>query len=552
MTRSSGRRSSIRRGIGGHRWTWCAAASLSLMAGAAPALAQDEASRGAQYEGAPTGAFGSALTSEEREKAAGVIARAIAYLRSKQDEATGGWSIPPAGTPAPTFPAITSLVLMGMRGNDTVPENDPAVQRGLEFILRSQQEDGGIYIQMLPSYNTSISISALTRFTDPRAREAVTKAVEFLKSLQYGEAAVARPGAGENIEVVGREHPFYGGWGYGRHGRPDLSNSQWAIAALHDAGVPEDDPAFQRALVFLQRIQMQHVVTDEMGDPKVVNEMPYGFGSTQGGFVYATSVNRDRVGEGQSFAGEVAESLSGPPGASAVVRLAPGSDGKARLISKADFEAALASAWAELPEVKGVEGPPGSMVLLRATPDGRSGEALEIRAGLPPRRLAEVVREVTAAMMKVEGAEVQVNASAVPAWQGVSRLRAYGSMTYSGFKSYLYANLAKDDPRVTAAVRWILSNYTLAENPGLGTDGYYYYLVVFGRAMEAYGAPVLPVRTESGAARSARWQADLVARLAELQNEDGSFRSVDDRWMEDNSVLITAYALNALQSAVKP
>jgi hypothetical protein len=528
------------------------AASLVVLAGTGEVLAQEEAPRGAQYEGVTTGAFGSALTAQEREQAQAMIARAVAYLRSKQDEGSGGWSIPPAGTPAPTFPAITALVLMGMRGNDTVAQDDPAVTRGLEFILRSQQEDGGIYLQLLPSYNTSISISALARFDDPRAREAMTKAVEFLKTLQYGEAAVPRPGAGENIEVVARDHPFYGGWGYGRHGRPDLSNSQWAIAALRDAGVPDDDPAFQRALVFLQRMQMQHVVQDEMGDPKAVNEMPYAQASTQGGFVYATSVNRDRVGEGQSFAGEIAESLSGPPGSSAVVRLAPGTDGKARLLSKADVEAALAAAWAELPEVKGVESPPGYMVLLRATPDGRSGEALEVRGGLPPRRLAAVVREAAASAAKVASAEVQVTSAAVPAWQGVSRLRAYGSMTYSGFKSYLYANLAKDDPRVTAAVRWILSNYTLAENPGLGTDGYYYYLVVFGRAMEAYGTPVLPVRTESGAARSARWQADLVARLSELQNEDGSFRSVDDRWMEDNPVLITAYALNALQSAVKP
>jgi hypothetical protein len=37
--------------------------------------------------------------------------------------------------------------------------------------------------------------------------------------------------------------------------------------------------------------------------------------------------------------------------------------------------------------------------------------------------------------------------------------------------------------------------------------------------------------------------------LITLQQDDGSFRSVDDRWMEDNLVLITAYALNALSDA---
>jgi squalene-hopene/tetraprenyl-beta-curcumene cyclase len=47
------------------------------------------------------------------------------------------------------------------------------------------------------------------------------------------------------------------------------------------------------------------------------------------------------------------------------------------------------------------------------------------------------------------------------------------------------------------------------------------------------------------------WANDLIDRLAELQNEDGSFRSVDDRWMESNPVLITAYGLIALEHAVR-
>ena len=34
-------------------------------------------------------------------------------------------------------------------------------------------------------------------------------------------------------------------------------------------------------------------------------------------------------------------------------------------------------------------------------------------------------------------------------------LRSYGSMTYAGFKSMLYAGLTEDDPRVKAAVEWL-------------------------------------------------------------------------------------------------
>lgn len=47
-------------------------------------------------------------------------------------------------------------------------------------------------------------------------------------------------------------------------------------------------------------------------------------------------------------------------------------------------------------------------------------------------------------------------------------LRSEGGMTYGGLKSFLYAGVGKDDPRVKAAVAWIKRHYTLAENPGMG------------------------------------------------------------------------------------
>ena len=47
-------------------------------------------------------------------------------------------------------------------------------------------------------------------------------------------------------------------------------------------------------------------------------------------------------------------------------------------------------------------------------------------------------------------------------------LRSYGSMTYAGFKSMIYAGVEPDDPRVKAAYEWIQKHYTLDENPGMG------------------------------------------------------------------------------------
>ena len=51
------------------------------------------------------------LKADVRELGEKVAKRAVAFLKSKQDEKSGGWSVPPKG---PSFPAITGLVVNGM------------------------------------------------------------------------------------------------------------------------------------------------------------------------------------------------------------------------------------------------------------------------------------------------------------------------------------------------------------------------------------------------------------------------------------------------------
>ena len=477
--------------------------------------------------------------------AAEQAAKAIAYLRSVQDEKTGGWAIPPQG---PTFPAITALVLSGMLMEPGVnagdPSNDPGVKRAVEFILSKQQADGGIYDRLLPSYNTAISISALTKLPrTPELQERIDRAIAFLKSLQYGEGAQVRDGFAESAAVVDRTHPFYGGWGYGRHGRPDLSNSGWAVEAMKDAGVDPSDAAFQRALVFIQRTQM----TGASVDGKRINDMPYAAESTQGGFIYATSVNRATIGDGQSQAGEFVESLSGGPGVIGAVRLGKGADGKPIVLTGNELERRIQLYMKQStdPAVNNQAG--NFMVVLGPSGDGTSASSFEVHFPITEPEKVRTLLWDTLSQELENAAAVQVRPA--ERWQGVSRLRAYGSMTYAGFKSLLYAGLKKDDPRVAAAMDWIQRNYTVEENPGLGTDGMYYYYVVMARALHALGQPTLDVAIAGGEKSARNWGTDLVARLSTLQNEDGSYRSVDDRWMEDNTVLITAYGLVALQHA---
>jgi squalene-hopene/tetraprenyl-beta-curcumene cyclase len=121
-------------------------------------------------------------------------------------------------------------------------------------------------------------------------------------------------------------------------------------------------------------------------------------------------------------------------------------------------------------------------------------------------------------------------------------------MTYAGFKSMLYAGLSKDDPRVKDALGWIALHFTFEENPGLGQQGYFYYIHAMSRALHA--ARIDRLRDGKGVERE--WRRELVAELVSRQREDGSWRNSAERWEESNEDLATIYAVLALEEALKP
>ena len=133
---------------------------------------------------------------------------------------------------------------------------------------------------------------------------------------------------------------------------------------------------------------------------------------------------------------------------------------------------------------------------------------------------------------------------------GGSTFRSYGSMTYSGFKSLLYAGLTEDDPRVKAAVKWISNNWTLEYNPGSGgsVDGQYYYLHAFAKVMEKFPYGHDTISDSKGVKHD--WRRELQEFLAARQKPDGSWvNEKSPRWLEGNPVLPTAYMVLALQGS---
>lgn len=126
---------------------------------------------------------------------------------------------------------------------------------------------------------------------------------------------------------------------------------------------------------------------------------------------------------------------------------------------------------------------------------------------------------------------------------GKSALRSYGSMTYAGFMSYLFADIKKDDLRIVEAYNWLRRNYTLGENPGLGQDGLYYYYQVMAKALKIYGQNEIVLSNGT----KISWRSDLVKKLLSLQSNDGSWVNNSGRWWENDPVLCTAYAVVAIE-----
>ena len=364
-----------------------------------------------------------ALDREHAAEAEAAIDRGIAYLRTQQND-DGSWS-PRVG------PAITGLVLNALLNEADIAPGDPQAAQAIDYILDQANDDGTIGSGFLDNYNTAICVSALSRVKgDPRVAEVIDRARLALRMLQWDGQ---RDPEGN---VVDEDHPWYGGAGYGNSGRPDMSNTQFMIQALYDLGVDCNDPVFQRAVAFVSRCQ-GYPGNDLFAD-RIVHD---------GGFIYATSINKDLIG---------------------------------------------------VPESK-------------ANPEQMD----EAKLGRP-----------------------------------VSGLRTYGSITYAGFKSYVYAQLPADDPRVEMARQWISENYTLDRNPGMPEDmkdqGLYYMYLALARALDADGATY--ITTPEG--KKHDWANDLIAELVERQRDDGSWVNVADRWMEDNPVLVTAYSVLALQHAL--
>ncbi len=206
------------------------------------------------------------------------IDRGLSYLRSTQDE-DGGWT-------KQFGPAVTAIVAQAFAADRSHGPEHTVVKRAVANIFRYEQSDGGIYErqQNLANYQTSVALSFLASLPAGEHKSRIAKAQAFLTGLQYDEN-----------ESIDRMNVWYGGAGYNESKRPDLSNTQMMLQALHDSGLSKDDPVYQRALVFVSRCQMN----------TATNDQPFAKEYSDGGFIYTAadgghSMASDQVTEGQA------------------------------------------------------------------------------------------------------------------------------------------------------------------------------------------------------------------------------------------------------------
>ncbi len=193
-------------------------------------------------------------------KAAAAVEAALAWLAAEQEQ-DGRWDASRwgagierkiaghdregAGTEADT--GITGLTILAFLANGqthlegTYRKN---VQRGLEYLLRSQAEDGNLagparlYARMYCHGMASLALSeALALTGDVRIKPYVERAVQY---------------------TVQSQHPTTGGWRYQPADQGDMSQFGWQVMALKSAnmaGIPIGQETREGMLHFLQRCE---------------------------------------------------------------------------------------------------------------------------------------------------------------------------------------------------------------------------------------------------------------------------------------------------------
>ncbi|MCA8948984.1 MAG: terpene cyclase/mutase family protein, partial [Planctomycetes bacterium] len=203
--------------------------------------------------------------------------RAFDWLLAQQKD--GVFSVNFGGQMYPD-PSLTGFGLLALQTKPRAMRSDGeqnVIESGLRWLL-AQQRDDGTFGEDMANYTTCVAVAALSRWDDPAVAPAMQKAQKAILAFQHLESTGFRRGDRD-----------YGSIGYGDSQRGDLSNLHFSIGALRATGLPADDEALQKAIVFLQRTQNLKSVNDFKGripDPSNDSELVTAVSGNDGGATY--------------------------------------------------------------------------------------------------------------------------------------------------------------------------------------------------------------------------------------------------------------------------
>jgi squalene-hopene/tetraprenyl-beta-curcumene cyclase len=128
----------------------------------------------------------------------------------------------------------------------------PAAQRGIEWLLREQEEDGSWFGRWGCNYvyGTGAAVPALVAAGIPPNHDSIRRAVRWLEQVQNSDG-----GWGEDMRSYDDPEEWSG------RGESTASQTAWALLALHAAG--EREGAAERGLQWLADTQLENGTWDE-------------------------------------------------------------------------------------------------------------------------------------------------------------------------------------------------------------------------------------------------------------------------------------------------
>ena len=365
-----------------------------------------------------------------------------------------------------------------------------AIGKGLDWLL-AQQQTNGVWSSAQNPALTAMPAWALSASGREQDWKAIGKAVAFIKEC-------AQPDGGIYVVVPGRRGGSYGTY-----------NTAICMTALHYCDNVGSTRLLQKAREYVATTQLTGLE-----------------GGNNGGFGYEAA-NSPRAGGADL--NNSAWVISAMALTQDVEERRPAGEKRADI----DWEAALG--YVDRMQVKadapGSDPNDAGGFLYRLPDKGRNGppSTIPMADGKPPAG--------------------ERPAGGPPPLGGRPMLRSYGSITYSGLLSMLYARVGRDDPRIVSAVDYARRHWTLDENPGQGQQGIYFYYTIMARALALLDVNELPP-AEAGGAPIA-WRDQLVEKVLSLQKPDGSWANDNNRWFENDSVLTTSYAVLTLEYALR-